>query len=374
MPFVEENLVGIVADTAKVIEMQWKVALKRLPRDGGHVNFQTDEGLPLEECGQIGEPKSRLKTLDKVRYLDGSQDAIFARKRFEFQSSGLSNDRQKKCLLDIGHYKEFDHDNIAKIASSYVHGQVVAFIYPCAEYNLAEYLLTAVDLSHSMLLRWIVDLAEALTYIHSKCLPHRSIRPQKILILPSANKVVFSPFGIGPRARNFANAQAHSRSSTDPTYIYAAPELKYGRENNAQADVFSLGCCFLDMLTVAKGIRLADFADYRTRYTKDLSFQANPDTVSEWIENLRTLRGDSTPLQPSTRIDRMLTAAKDMLHPDPERRPSMEQVVSLLKGPKMRTWSSDQSFAGGLEPYSPTWREMRFLQPYYREPSVYGDY
>lgn len=375
MPFKEENLVGIVADTAKVIEMQWKVAFKGLPKDGGHINFRTDEILPLEECGQIGESKSHVKTLDKVHYMDSFQDAIFARKRFEFHSTEGSNDRLKaKCLSDIGYYKELDYDNIVKIASSYMQGQVLAFTYPYAEYNLAEYLLTAVDLNHNMLLRWIVDLADALTYIHSKGLPHSSIRPQKILIEHSTNKILFSPFGITPRARNFANAQAHSRFSTDPSYVYAAPELKYARENNLQADVFSLGCCFLDMLTVAKGIRLSDFTDYRSRYTKDLSFQANPDTVSEWIEDLRTLRGDSTPIQPSTRVDRMLTAVKDMLHPDPTKRPSMEQVVNVLKGPKMRTWSSDQSFAGGLEPYSPIWREMRFLQPYYREPSVYGDY
>jgi len=371
MPFNEDDLRGIAADSAKVLEMQWRVAMRQLPKDGHHVDFQIFEAVPLQDCGQIDETKTGSKTIAKVRYLDKSDDAIFVRKRFEFMNADRPNDK-RQCLSHIRDYNELEHENIAKITSSYMQGQVVAFTYPYAQYNLAEYLTMEPNIDHGTVLRWVVELADALAYIHSKGSQHRGIRPQKILVDPTSKKIQFSPFGISLPARSSTYAQLYTAYSNEPSYIYAAPEVIHLRETRNAADVFSLGCCFLDMLTVARGYPLTHFIEYRSKLTHDLSFQANPDSVSAWIEHLKTVK---TAIPPTRKAARMLSVIKHMLNVDPTRRPAIQRVVDHLKAPKTKNTVSNQFVTPSeVSPNdSAIWNDLRLLQEYYREPSVYGD-
>ena len=371
MPFKEDDLRGIAADTAKVLEMQWRVAMKQLPKDGQHVDFQIFDAVPLQDCGQMDEAKTGSKTIAKVRYLDRLDEAVFVRKRFEFMNADRPNDK-RLCLSHIRAYNELDHENIVKIASSYLQGQVVAFTYPFARYNLAEYLSTESNIDHGMLLRWVLDLADALAYVHSKGLQHRGIRPQKILVDVAAKKILFSPFGISLPARSSTYAQLYTPYSNEPSYIYAAPEVIHLRDSRNTADVFSLGCCFLDMLTVARGYPLSSFVDYRSKLTQDLSFQANPDSVSAWVEHLKTVK---TTIPPSRKATRTSSVIKAMLHADPAKRPPMQKVVEYLKAPKPKMVPNQ--FLASVSEASPhdsaIWNDLRLLQEYYREQSVYGD-
>lgn len=367
LPFKEEDLNNIVADPAKVLEMQWKVAMKQLPRKGQHVEFLPDEAIPLEDLGQIGEPRIRGKTLAKVRYLGTGDDTEFVRKRFEFPDG--SRARIAACREQIDAYKALDHDNLTKITSSYQQGQVIAFTYPYAQYSLAEYLSTPPNIDGRTFLNWILHLSDALAYIHSNQRLHKSIRPQKILIDTALNKILFSPFGICRTGRS-----PHSRLSEEPSYIYAAPEVIREHPVGTPAEVYSLGACFLDILTVARGHNLQTFTDYRSKLSHDLSFQANPDTVAAWIDHLRTT---STGYPLSPRMERTLVVVKAMLNPDPLLRPDMRRVVSVLKGKKERAWSAAGRFDFGygelLPRGSAIYNDLSPLDEYFRAPSVYDD-
>jgi serine/threonine protein kinase len=59
---------------------------------------------------------------------------------------------------------------------------------------------------------------------------------------------------------------------------YCSPEVYDGEPQGRAADVFSLGCIFLEMVTVICGMHLDQFVDYRSQTADgDDSFHGNLD-------------------------------------------------------------------------------------------------
>ena len=76
------------------------------------------------------------------------------------------------------------------------------------------------------------------------------------------------------------------------TRKYCAPEVYDGEPRGRAADVFSLGCVFLEIATVIQGCSLDEFAEFRSHRTNhrdfndDESYHANLDNIAKWIEKL----------------------------------------------------------------------------------------
>ncbi|KAF1811779.1 kinase-like protein [Eremomyces bilateralis CBS 781.70] len=338
LPFTEDMLYNIAKDPDKVLATQWRVMCKDLPRNGGHVEYQTGEPLPLHSLGPLyGECSSDLrhshrqiqKTLDRVRWLSDNSpqtDRVYVRKKLILPPSQSS--QRKTILAQISKFRNVHHTNLDKIFCSYAQNDVIGFVTESAQYDLEEYLrfsssTMTVSGSHpwvadlaaealqrqNRLLGWINDLAQALAFLHDKNISHRSIRPRKILI--SSNRIYFSVFGVGdnpyvaaawsrPNGINGTVAESDRQAQHDSeTYIYAAPEIIRSHESGAgfsssRVDSFSLGCVFLSILTAVRGYDQADFAVYRATETRDYSFHANLSRVAQWIRHLRNSRSNAS--------------------------------------------------------------------------------
>jgi serine/threonine protein kinase len=119
---------------------------------------------------------------------------------------------------------------------------------------------------------------------------HRNIRPRKILI--DGQRIYLAPFGIGSSSDSFSpTVKSPQRLDQvqsyfqDQSYIYAAPESIISR-GKRPADVFSLGCVFLSMMTVIQNQPLALFTQYRAGSSQDASFHAHLDRVGSWRNRL----------------------------------------------------------------------------------------
>jgi serine/threonine protein kinase len=138
---------------------------------------------------------------------------------------------------------------------------------------------------------------------------------------------------------------------SDQSYIYAAPEVitPRGKKVGRLADVFSLGCIFLAMMTVVKGQSLSTFHAYRASSTHDASFHANLDRVSNWRMRLQTISGPAVAAQPQRREQAMkietsvLEYIETMIRADPSKRIKMRRLASSVAW-----WSEAKSGAGLL--------------------------
>jgi serine/threonine protein kinase len=353
LPYSENDLERIATEPTRIFDLQWKVAIKQLPREGRHTEFATSETVPLATATghrpehwmtspDGTEPKrATSKRIDCVTFCDGSTDAVFVRKRLDVKAKP----EKEAILSQIRDYNTrlSQHANIARIVASYARGQTVAFLTLKAETNLGDYLELFSGASEaSTLLGWTLDLASAVKYIHDRHVQHRSIRPQKILVDPHTRRVRLSVFGIAPPARS-AGALLFPPYSTDPAYIYAAPETVKSRDQSTAADVFSLGCVFLEMATAAKGLTVEELREYRSATSHDASYHQNLGRVDSWLEVLRASRtrreranraagGPGVDvMMPAGGVQNVLTVVHGMVSADPHARPSMKRVLSHLE-------------------------------------------
>jgi serine/threonine protein kinase len=388
LPFTENHLRGIVTDPAKMVEEQWKIGvLKNLPRDGGHVEFRTQDTVPLQDQVVVGPPMpTTVKTRTKVRFTDGFDKLYYVRKRLEVPPD---RPRDKTTILNqIRTFHKLDHASVAKIVASYAQGQVVAFIMPHAEVNLADFLESEfIGFSQSeQILTWIKELGSGLAYIHNRGLEHKNIRPQKILVDVPNNKVFFTVFGVCHPMRK-SNSQLFAPYSNEPSYIYAPPEVIAGRDVDAKhSDTFSLGAIFLEMVTYAKGRTLEEMRQFRSARSHDNSFHANLAQVKNFIDVLRTaqvsIRNQRKRIAIIEESDNILQVTKSMLNPDPRKRPTMRAAEHyLLRGPGRRPKAPRRNSLGARSEMGPTptqstfFNDLASLQGFYQGPgaqSVYG--
>lgn len=75
------------------------------------------------------------------------------------------------------------------------------------------------------------------------------------------------------------------------TYVYAAPEANKGRATNQEADMWSLGCVFLEMCTVLRcfpvSTMLSTMRNFFDERTGSTAFQDNIDGLAAWLGKLR---------------------------------------------------------------------------------------
>jgi serine/threonine protein kinase len=130
-------------------------------------------------------------------------------------------------------------------------------------------------------------LANALMFIHKEGVRHKDIKSQNILV--AGECVFFGDFGI---SHDFSSDHVSVTQGKPKTFtpIYSSPELAGWSPRGRSSDIFSLGCVFLEIMTIFLGFSILDFE--RARHNDDddrrvSPFQSNLDKVHQWIEFLR---------------------------------------------------------------------------------------
>jgi serine/threonine protein kinase len=193
-------------------------------------------------------------------------------------------------------------------------------ISPVADYNLAEYLndTAQVQQRRGSIPDFFGCLSRGLWYLHRNSLRHRDIKPQNILVFN--HTVLLTDFDC---SYDWSHT-IHSTTAAAPpmTPPYASPEVaRAGRQNTnrikSSSDVWSLGCVFLEIMTVWKGVPPEQLATLRDAY------------YYESIEGIRQLthklRGILT--QPS--LDQVIDLIDAMLQYDPVSRPTAQRLAEM---------------------------------------------
>jgi len=154
---------------------------------------------------------------------------------------------------------------------------------------------------------------------------HRDIKPQNILV--KDQQVFLADFGI---SRDWENLTRGTTTADCPkTRAYAAPEVIQVQDKNDQSDIWSLGCVFLEMVTVVKGKTVTEMADYFQARPGSIYFHAHLESIAEWVEHLRLTGG--------AKDNAVLEWVMDMLKRTPKDRPTAQQLVEKIVGESDRS-------------------------------------
>ncbi|OCL13410.1 kinase-like protein, partial [Glonium stellatum] len=123
---------------------------------------------------------------------------------------------------------------------------------PVADHNLSDYLdiIQINKATQNMMATFFGCLAGALTKLHySYHIRHKDIKPKNILI--KDGNILLTDFGMALDWNESGQTTTNQEQRKSPKYC--APETTEGESRNSKADIWSLGCVYLEIVTVLKG-------------------------------------------------------------------------------------------------------------------------
>ncbi|KAI9674084.1 MAG: hypothetical protein M1817_001902 [Caeruleum heppii] len=366
---------------------------------GEHRNFNHDETVPLEPVTKR-PGVTFLHSSEKV-HLPGRPDQVFLRKRVVF-GQGASQILQSEFRTTVETIRSISHEHIVSIWASYTfEGCGYVLCTPSTELTLRNFLQVPPPhfrnfpkpKRRQIVLNWLHCLADALSYLHSQGMSHGNIRPSSVMIDSAENiylgdvaafdqmladkrpnalecydygapekwlraKVKESTRSktpeVNPRsflAKTSMYSSTVSRSPSSASKRASEGELAVRKPTTPvlsewraaisdpqQADIFSLGCIFLEILTMLLKQKGTSFSSHRSTKNRtpgrgggrpDTSFHANLGQVESWIELLEK-RAEKKVDNIMRGVQPILSLCGCMLARDPISRPSAKQVEETL--------------------------------------------
>ena len=160
-----------------------------------------------------------------------------------------------KAISEVETLRQVKHDSIVKIIAADQYEDtsggfhVLILTEFCAGGNLNERLSRPSDERKN--LKWMSQMASALSYLHSQHIVHRDLKPDNVLIVDSTSEdLKLADFGLAREFLTLKNAghaptglaEYYMRSGTGPAH-WIAPEVFTCRFTE-KADIFSLGALF----------------------------------------------------------------------------------------------------------------------------------
>jgi eukaryotic-like serine/threonine-protein kinase len=260
----------------------------------------------LEKVGQGG-----MSTVYKAR--DSRSGAIVAVKvaaRVVIGDPHLS----RRFELEFAVAKPLKHRHLVKVFEYGFHDKIPFLVMEYVDGpSLGKHLMDTGKLSEHDALPIVLQIAEALTYLHKKQIVHRDIKPANIL-LTSDGEAKLADLGL---LKNLESVSRLTRSHMGlGTMHFASPEqFEDAREADGRSDVYSLAATLYAMLIGEPPFGSAGVVNVLQRKMKN-EFEAPISKIPE--------------LRPS--VDAAIRVA---LHCDREHRPATcNDFVSLLTGEK----------------------------------------
>lgn len=286
--------------------------------------------------------------------------------------------KREDAVTEVEHLQRLSHFHLIQVIGTYIMGKDLSILlYPATEYNLETFIDSIIETKNSSdevvdpapdplseashwkcfhLFIFIGCLSNALRYLHANVTKHMDIKPKNLLVrqitkdlpLRCKYRIYIADFGIARAYQSIADSETDS--PTFCTRLYAAPEVIEGKRRGPSADIFSLGCVFLEIIaTIGWSLSgqdmLQELKYLRTKNTNGcISYQANIPDVQAWLSHFNDLVGKSLSSISSIAVEYGAFAnerykcfptgaapnlIRRMLETDPSLRPSAFDVAEL---------------------------------------------
>jgi Tol biopolymer transport system component len=180
-------------------------------------------------------------------------EALQRRVAIKVLLSGTADEPERRIRLrwDAKAASAMHHPNIVVV---YDIGSESGFDYvvmECIDGKPLAQAIVAGGLPHAEILKYAIQIAEALEAAHQVGVVHRDLKPSNIMIT-ERGVVKLLDFGLAKYSDpnlEYTNVPATIEGRFAGTVAYVAPEQAEGRSVDARADIFSFGCILFEMLT-----------------------------------------------------------------------------------------------------------------------------
>lgn len=248
---------------------------------GQHVEYKVSDevNIPLQAKKVLGYSATAIVESVQCRRILLARKTVKCNRRLT----------KENAVMEVQHLQRLQHSHIVRVVGTYtIHKSLCILLYPAADQNLDELMDSLVDLepkdprhgSH-VLPELLGCLSNAISFIHRENVKHMDIKPKNILVRRknAKYKVYIADFGI---AKAYGSAaEAFTDSPTSFTRTYAAPEVVLQDVRGYSADIFSLGCVFMEIFATMRSTPKLDEREHLTHIRGD-DYQSNIDNIVEW--------------------------------------------------------------------------------------------
>lgn len=151
--------------------------------------------------------------------------------------------------------KNLHHPYLPQVYDFLIQGPNVITVLDYVEGNdLSKYPCGAQNRSEDELLRWLGQMAEVLSYLHSSKVPiiHSDIKPGNVIVRPSGD-ICLIDFNISLAVNNPSKILGYSAQYASPEQYYMAQEMAGGKQPaydlDPRTDIYSTGALFYYLMT-----------------------------------------------------------------------------------------------------------------------------
>jgi serine/threonine protein kinase len=214
--------------------------------------------------------------------------------------------KREDMIEEVAHLQRLSHAHIVRGVGTYVIGKELSILlYPATTHNLEAFLTEYTELNDqprtsaslpllfsmkAALDNFMKCLVHTIAFVHANLIKHMDIKPTNLLVQEKLfgnrfeYKIYLADFGIAKSYRAVVDVETDSPTPFSRTY--AAPEVILQDTRGFPADIFSLGCVFLEIEAVLKN-QMKEVTKIRSKNANnDLSYQANlPDLFATALLN-----------------------------------------------------------------------------------------
>ncbi|EMD38387.1 hypothetical protein CERSUDRAFT_113546 [Gelatoporia subvermispora B] len=187
--------------------------------------------------------------------MDAATGLLMAVKQVDLPTGSAPNEERKKAMLsalerEIELLKDLHHENIVQYHSSCIDDDHLNIFLEYVPGGSVTTVLRNYGAFEEPLVRnWVRQILQGLDYLHERDIIHRDIKGANILV-DNKGGIKISDFGISKKVEDtlLPGHRAH-RPSLQGSVFWMAPEVVKQTAYTRKADIWSVGCLVVEMLT-----------------------------------------------------------------------------------------------------------------------------
>jgi len=204
----------------------------------------------------------------------------------QIDTAGLTPKQYSEALNEVRVLRSLTHPNIVRHLDNFRHQGYICIVMEFANGGDLESRIRSISLSRSHLNEdqiaiWFIQILQGLSFLHSRNIMHRDLKPQNIFIADNGSRVMIGDFGVC----KVLQSKADLASTIAGTPYYLSPEIFQGKPYSFKSDIWSLGCILYQLTALRVPYDAADVKSLSAKVTRG----SNPPFPTMYSKDLRNI-------------------------------------------------------------------------------------